>query len=342
MAKPSWVSVSPQSSSGNKTVFVGVTANGGTSNRSGTITITGIIGGRTITKTVTITQNWAATIRVLYSFNSQSGSQGYYVQPSTIEDAANISVAPAGAETLQVCYPYLGGSNICHYHCTKDSNGIFHFELNQVHITAEGPTPSSDDVDDDFWDMPNAWFIPIPSSTPVTPEYYTPVLRFTYNPINGAISILDTLYSLGGALFEAEQGGGIIDDPICPSYTKMYYTGMVGAEAQGYGAMKCTYVDQDEEGQVNIVWRFHMWFHKILQLKHDGTVTGIDHRITARCCGRDTAWIPYSRLSVYAWNTFQYIYLDLQGDSIQINENVSPGSNMESFYHPSMLQTYSF
>ncbi len=339
MAKPSWVSVSPQSSSGNKTVSVGVTANGGTGNRQGTITITGIIEGRTITKTVTITQNWAATIRIMYGY----GQDGYknYVNPSTIEDTQNLGSTPVGAETLQVCYPYVGGSNICHYNCTKDSNGVFHFELNQIHITAEGSTPSSDDVDDDFWDMSNAWFIPVLEGGAYSSWYYTPVLRFTYNPLNGVVSVQDTLYSLGGAKFEAQQGGGSIDDPICPRYEKMYYTGMVGSEDQGYGAMYCFYLDQDEGGETRIRWPFHMWFHKIVQIKRNGVVTGIDHRIFARCIGRDQAIVPVTRLSLYNWNTVEYIYLELQGDSIQITENIYPGSNMESFYHPSMLQTYS-
>lgn len=325
MAKPSWVSVSPQSSSGDKPVSVGVTANGGTSNRSGTITITGIISGKTITKTVTITQEWAATIRVVFS-------NAIVTKKASIEDNQTISKDVASASTLKVSYPYLGGSNICHYTCFKQSNGLFRFTLNDIHITVSGEGLN---IDDDYWDIANAWFIPCDQS-PF--HLWTPVISFTYNPSTGEILIISTLYSLGGAEFNAQQGGGAIDDPICPNFDKMIKTGILGRESEGYGALGVFYRDAAPSLQKG--WRLIHWYPKIIKYNTQAA-SRLDVYIAARSLGADT-YIPEASLEQYNWegalqgNDFTDIQLHM--DTINILDGVSPTTSpMSVFYHPQMF-----
>lgn len=344
MAKPSWVSVSPQSSSGNKTVSVGVTANGGTSNRSGTITITGIISGGTITKTVTITQTWGATVRTARTSGpSHYAGPGQYFNISSIEDNQDISADISGAAILQLSYPYMGGSNICHYSCEK-RNGVFYFELNKIQITTRN-TPAALSIDDEYWDLSNALFVQI-ASTGDDSYYFTPVIRFSYTPgVQNPFAVIATLYSLGGAKFRARIESDYYPTPRIPDLSKVLRTGVVGSESEGYGAMYCYFYDSDEGGSVTHRYMFPKWYPVFVETSSAGSVNYLDVLIQAHTIG-EAINVPfeessYSVLSAYNWATIAannkliYTQIDLQRDRIYQAVNF-PGADMETFYHPEM------
>lgn len=333
MAKPAWVTVNPSShtSTGdnpqNTGVGVNIAANGSTSDRSGTITVIGTVGNKTITRTISVSQQWAATLRIMWSYAQSEGIQNV---KANVEDNMDIQASLTTAGTLKVGYPFLGGSNICHYTCTKN-NGVFNFELNTVYIEA---SDSYTDIDADYWDLPNALFVPISSSTPYL---YTPVIRFSYNPSTGVVSIVDTLYSFGGAAFVAEQGGGDYDDPICPDWDKMLRTGEVGNEENGYGAMAVNYVSRDEGGQVNITWPMFRWYPRIVKRTHGG-ITSIDVMIVGQGTGNSRVpdlYPNYQNLNIYNWQTVleqqYYIGLFLQNDDIMIRDDIIPDT-ADDFY----------
>lgn len=334
MAKPSWVTVSPSShtSTGDNPQHIGVgisvVPNGTTGSRSGTITVIGTVGSKTITRTISVSQEWAATLRVMWSY--AQGGEAIQNVKANVEDNMGIQASLTTAGTLKVGYPFLGGSNICHYTCTKN-NGVFNFELNTVYIEASDPHT---DIDADYWDLPNALFVPINSSNS---HLYTPVIRFSYNPSTDTVTIIDTLYSFGGATFVAEQGGGDYDDPICPDWDKMLHTGEVGNEENGYGAMAVHYVSSGEGGQARITWPMFRWYPRIVKSTHGG-VTSIDVMIVGQGTGNSrvpNSYPNYQNLNTYNWQTVMeqetYIGLFLQNDDIIIRDDVIPDTANE-FY----------
>lgn len=334
MAKPAWVTVNPSShtSTGDNPQHTGVgvnlAANGSTSDRSGTITVIGTVGNKTITRTISVSQQWAATLRLMWS-SAQSG-EAIQSNKANVEDNMDIQASLATAGTLKVGYPFLGGSNICNYTCTKN-DGVFNFELNTVYILANDSHVS---IDGDYWDLPNALFVPINRSTSYL---YTPVIRFSYNPSTNTVTIIDTLYSLGGAVFVAEREGGDYDDPICPDFNKMLRTGEVGNEANGYGAMAVHYSYKDAGGQMNITWPMFRWYPRIVK-SINGGIANISVMIVGQGTGNEPtpdSYPNHQNLNIYDWQTVlykqYYIGLFLQGDAIIVRDDIIP-STADDFY----------
>ena len=317
------------------TVNTSISANGTQSNRSGTITVLGTVGNKTITRTISVSQQWGATLRIMYT-NSGSGSDQLYNKKSNVEDTVEIQTNLSSAADLQISYPFMGGSNICNYYCEK-LDGIFYFTLNTIYIYA---SDQGTDIDDTYWDIPNALFVPINSTT--LSYFYTPVIRFSYNPTTGVITIIDTLYSLGGAAFLAENPESESGENF-PDREKMFRTGVIDDESNGYGAFAAHYSSTGGGGTIHIYWPMFRWYPKIVQTFDHGS-RFLDVTIVGQCSGivnSPDRYPKYQNLSKYDWRRQDYvgIFIDSHGLIIRDEEILE---TQDEFYHKDMYTEISY
>lgn len=341
MAKPSWVSVSPQSGSGNGTVAVGVTTNGGQAARSGNVTVVGTISGKTITKTIGVTQQWAGTLRLLYGAqNPLTASSGtLFKERASLSDNQSVAGSFVDAEWLQASYPWLGGSNVCNYRCTK-IGGVFGFELNKIHIECQDSVDRIL-VDGDYWDLANAFCV---CTNQGDHFKYTPVIRFNYNPSTNAVTIVDTLASLGGVSLTATLPGPTVEDPaVYPELNKMLFTGRVGYESNGYGELSLHWASQNAP-TLTKNWALFHWYPKIIQTTTTGT--GV-RRLSVALYGRTIgtvqaggrAYLSSHYLTQYSWPPTgdEYMQVVMYADNFVTNDGQTPDQNMDTFYRQNMF-----